>query len=142
VRGIFAIALGSIYCFLPPMGWALFGISILAMIIHGALLNFSGVLAAKLRMWLMAICGGALMLTALNLLFLVEPWATPDKAIPANGVHTGSGAALYAIIVFVLYAGPQLTGLLLGGVAAYILRGAHSAYWLQQRGVYDLPSQQ
>jgi hypothetical protein len=115
------------------MGWALFVISILAMISHSVLRSFGGALAAKLRLWTLVIFGVALMLTALNLLFFVEPWITPEKGLPPVGVHSGNGVVLYGIIAFVLYAGPQLTGLTLAAVSLYVLRGARDMYWMLRR---------
>jgi hypothetical protein len=115
------------------MGWALFGIGFAALWGVGILTQFSGQLAGRLRFYLSAISGTFLLLTALYLFFLAEPWAPPDKAVSAAGVHTGAGAALYAVLMFAFYAGPQLTGLTLAAVSLYVLRGARDMYWMLRR---------
>jgi hypothetical protein len=106
-----------------------------AFIVFGCLTHFRGELANRLRLICMSAAGVALLFCAL-LLLVADPWATPDRIEP-TGVHRPSTGVMYAILLFVVYAGPQITGLVLAAVALYILRGARDAYWLHKRGRYD-----
>ena len=117
----------ALYFFLG--GWA-------ALVVFAMLGNFSGALAARLRIGALCATGGAFLLCAV-LLLLADPWIPPDK-IPPTGIHRPSTGAMYAILLFVAHAGPQITGLVLAAVALYILRSARDAYSLHKRGRYDL----
>ena len=55
------------------------------------------------------------------LLLMSDPWTPPEHGIPPTGVHRPSTAVLYGIIVFVAYAGPKITGLVLAAISLYIL---------------------
>ena len=93
---------------------------------------FSGRLAAKFMTGCMAGSGVLFALAAILLLFS-EPWAVEYRDPRSGGRHAWLG-----VLINTVYAlGPQLTALILGGIAFYILRGARDMRDLVGRGYYD-----
>lgn len=100
--------------------------------IAGVTCAFQGRMAARLRVWSLAASGALLALAAILLLF--SPMWEVEYRDPRTG---GRHAWLGAIINFVYSLGPQITALILGGIAFYILRGARDMHGLIGRGYYD-----
>ena len=115
------------------MIWYLIFGGILSFMLTGILSAvFSGRLAARLMMWSTATSGAMFALAAL-LLMLLPPWKVEYVDPSHAGRHAWVGVIINAIFVM----GPQLTGLMVGGIAFYILRGARDMRFLIERGYYD-----
>lgn len=98
----------------------------------GTFSAFRGRLAAKLMTWSMAGSGVLFALAALLLLFS-EPWVVEYRDPRSGGRHAWLG-----VLINTVYAlGPQITALILGAIAFYILRGARDMRDLTRRGYYD-----
>jgi hypothetical protein len=110
--------MAALYLFLS--GWV-------ALIVLAVLTHFSGRLAARLQLYAMAAMGAAFLASAVFLL-ISDPWTPPERGIPPTGVHRPGDAAIYGVLVFVAYAGPQITGLVLAAIALYILNTVRVGY--------------
>ena len=89
--------------------------------------HFTGRLAEKVRLYILAAGGGCLLLAS-ALLFFQEPWS--GYVDPrAGGRHAWVGFIMNAIFAI----GPQLTGCILAVLALYMLRGARDIHTLSKR---------
>ena len=99
----------------------------------GILSAFSGRMAGRGMTWCLAASGVLLALAAVLLLF--QPAWMITRIEPG---HTyGRHGWLVPVILFFERIGPQLTALIVGAIAFYILRGARDVRDLTQRGYYD-----
>ena len=114
------------------MIWSLIFGGFGGLMLAGIFSAFSGRLAAKFMTGCMAGAGALFALAAVLLLFS-EPWAVEYRDPRSGGRHAWLGVLINAVFAL----GPQLTALILGAIAVYILRGARDMRDLTQRGYYD-----
>jgi hypothetical protein len=102
------------------------------LMLAGTFSAFRGRLAARLMTWSMAASGVLFALAAVLLLF------SPMWEVEYRDPRTGGRHAWLGVFINTVYAlGPQLTALILGAIAFYILRGARDMRDLIGRGYYD-----
>ena len=82
-------------------------------------------------MWSTAASGIMFALAAIALMFS-PPWQV-EYVAKHGGRHAWVGVIINAIFMM----GPQITGMIVGGIAFYILRGARDMRYLIERGYYD-----